>query len=391
MPDTDFESEEESSQDWRDQAKKDYENIHSRFKGANYGEFQKGNWFGNFAKQILQNYARHVNADYIKRKYPGVDPDTQAKKAIELAAKYCAIAGGLTATAASAAELSLIPTFGTDLSLVVPAVGSAVITDVVFTTRTQIRSTYDLSIIHGAPLSSDDVEDCYLIFMLAMGVKVEEMFGDIAKVAGPRIIAYNTRQVLRSGVRAFMVRVVQRLGGTKLAQKITERALMRLLVPGVSIPIASGLNYFFTKHILGLANKHMRRRGAIVRPLVCLYKLEKELDRTFAIKSLIVLIESAAHNEWSHYQLDALRHCQNTLCLSDEDLTKTEDWFDRDVESFISEAPKLKVKSAEQLIELLIVAAALYPNNSHDVAYSSTISKITNLSKVSRFSVSCVI
>lgn len=341
-----------------------------------FENFRKGGWFTSFVTWILSNYAKRVDAVYIRRKYPGVKLDQQAAKAITLAAKYSGVAGGMTAAAVSAVELSLVPTFGIDLPVIVPTIGVAVMADIGYTTLVQLRTTYDLSVIHGAPLAADDVEDCFLIFMLALGIKLEELAGNVFKVAGPRIVAYNARQILRSGVRAVLVGIAKKLGGAKLARKLTERALMRLIVPGVNIPIASGFNYYFTKQVLNIANQQMRRRGAVVQPLIRLYKEAPNLDRTVPIKAIITVLESGSEEGWSPYQLDAIRHCQGFLRLSDADVAKLESWFDRDVKSLISEMPSMNPKAGKALVDLLTVCAALFPDSLHDAAYSASIIQV---------------
>lgn len=120
--------------DWRDEVRRDYEEIRNYFKSMSYKDFQKGGWFASFVAWILSNYAKRVNAKYIRLKYPGVHPHHQASKAITLAAKYSGVVGGITAATVSAAELSLLPTFGTDLPVVIPTIGAAVIADIGCTT-----------------------------------------------------------------------------------------------------------------------------------------------------------------------------------------------------------------------------------------------------------------
>lgn len=214
--------------------------------------------------------------------------------------------------------------------------------------------------------------------MLALGVKLEELAGNVGKVVGPRIVAYNARRLLRNGVRAFLVGIARKLGGAQLARKLTERALMRLIVPGVNIPIASGLNYYFTKQVLNVANQHMRRRGAVIRPLIRLFKEAPDLDRTLPIKAIITVLESGSKDKWSQYQLDAIRHCQNFLRLSDADVAKLESWFDRDVASLVSEMPSMTPKAGKTLVDLLTVCTAMFPDSLHDAAYSNSIAQVAN-------------
>ena len=209
--------------------------------------------------------------------YPGAHPSNQARKAITLAARYNGVAGGLSASAITALELSSV---GPQAVFTVPAIATTIMTDVAFSTRTQLRTTYDLSVIHRAPLSLDDVEDCYLVFLTAMGVKLHELLADVARAVGPQVVAYNIRKLLRAGLRKSLQEVLMKIGGTRLARKLTERAMMRLLVPGISIPISSGFNYYFTKQILQVANRQMIRRGAVVQPLIRLFQRQPDLEKT---------------------------------------------------------------------------------------------------------------
>ena len=104
---------------------------------------------------------------------------------------------------------------------------------------------------------------------------------------------------------------------------------MRLIVASINIPLAGGLDYFLARKILEIANNQMRRRGAIVQPLVRLYAGESGLDQTFAVKAFVTMIQTVTPDKWSGQQLDALRHCQIALHLSDAQLRDLVQWFDR--------------------------------------------------------------
>jgi hypothetical protein len=259
----------------------------------------------------------------------------------------------------------------------VPAIGTAIMADVAYSTRTQLRSTYDLSVIHGAPLSVDDVEDCYLVFLIAMGVKAYELIGGVGKAVGPQVVAYNVRKVLRSGLRKALQEVLKKIGGTRLARKLTERAMMRLLVPGISVPIASTFNYYFTKKVLTIANRQMIRRGGVVQPVLRLYKREPELDKTFAAKVLLALVDAGDPEGWSEGQMDALRHCQSALSLDDADLAELEEYFDRGMDRLVDETPSISDAAIADVVELAVVGAALYPDELHDQAYAEAIARLS--------------
>lgn len=360
--------------DWKDEVRGEYEDLKSRFRGTKSEQFEKGQWFAEFVQWLLNAYAKQVDAAYIQKRYPGASASNQAAKAISLAAKFNGVAGGAAASAITALELSSL---GPQAFITVPAIGAAIMADVSYTTRTQLRATFDLSVIHGSPLKTDDVEDCYLVFLTAMGVKIQEMAGGLGKAVGPHVVAYNVRKLLRSGLRAALQAALKKIGGAWLAKKLTERAMMRLLVPGVSVPISYGFNYYFTKQVLTAANATMLRRGRVVQPLVRLYARDKSLPKTFAIKVLISVLDSGNADGWSENQMNALRYCQQALSLSDADLAELDAYFDRTVEDVLKEFPALRAEAAAELVQLLTVASSLFPSDDHDAAYAAAIAKIS--------------
>src|SRR5690606_32654834 len=160
---------------------------------------------------------------------------------------------------------------------------------------------------------------------------------------------------LRSGLRKSLQEVLKRVGGTKLAKKLTERAAMRLLVPGVNIPIAYGFNYYSTKSVLRVANLQMRRRGSTVQPLIRLYKRERGLGETGALKGLISVIDVGNPEGWSDNQMNALRHCQSALALRDEDLASLDEYFDRGIDDVLADLPDMDPKAWADLTDLCSV------------------------------------
>jgi hypothetical protein len=359
--------------DWRDDVHRDYEDLKRRFRTTTVDDLKSGNWFAESVQWILSNYARTVDATYIRRKYPGANPANQAKKVITLASKYNAIAGGLSASAITALQLSSI---GPQALITVPAVVTLIGVDVAYSSRTQLRATYDLSVIHKAPLSLDDADDCYLVFLTAMGVKLHELLGGVGKTVGPRIVAYNVRKLLRAGLRRTLQEALKRVGGVRLAKILTERAMMRLLVPGISIAIASGLSYYFTRQLLRVADLQMARRGAVVQPLVRLHAREPRLSKTLGPKVLIAIADLGDPEGWCEAQMEALRHCQSALSLSDEELAEFDTYFDRGVADVIKELPDEFAKGAEDLLELALVQAAFAEDDRYDAAYAEAIATL---------------
>ncbi|RKH12449.1 hypothetical protein D7V97_08405 [Corallococcus sp. CA053C] len=356
----------------KDDVQQEYEELKNHFKKTSFDDFRSGDWFSTFVQWMLTEYAKQVDADYLRRKYPGAGARNQAKKAVDLASKYAGVAGGASAAAVTGLELAGL---GPQAIVAVPAIGAAVMADIGFTTRLQLRTTYDLSVLHRAPLCLDDAEDCYLIFMTALGIKLSEVAGGFVKAVGPQIVQYNMRRFLRNGFRAALVEIIKKVAGSAIARKLTEKAILRVLVPGISIPISASANYAFTRSMLKVANKQMQRRGYIIEPLLKLYSVEKDFPRDFVVQSLIVMMESPRREGWDEEQMNSLRQTQSFLALSDAQVSALENWFDRTAADLAASLPKMDSRVAAALVEFLARCAAL-GDPSGDAAYSQAIEKI---------------
>jgi hypothetical protein len=259
------------------------------------------------------------------------------------------------------------------------AIGLAVMTDIGYCLRTHIRTTYDLSVIHGGPLTSDDVEDCYLVFMQAMDVNIEQIAGKLGKFfapRNPRVVTYNARMIVRGGLREFFLQITSNGGGPQLVRKLIERVNLRILVPGVNVAMAGTFNRRFTRHVLHIADRHMRWRGAVVQPLLKLYELHPQLDPLWVLQGIVVVVESGTAAEWSRQQIDALRYCQSMLGLSDEDLSELDGWFEENVYSFTATLPDLRANMVGQFLELLVVVSAMFPDSRNDREFAQSIAYI---------------
>jgi hypothetical protein len=219
----------------------------------------------------------------------------------------------------------------------------------------------------------DDMEDCYLVFLTGLGARVQDVLTTPVKAAGTRVIEYNVRKLLRAGLRKSLQELLKKLGGTWLARKLTERALMRLLVPGINIPVAAFANQWFTSRMLKTADRFMARRGQVIQPLVKMYKREGDLPRSFAVKALIAFVNNGDPELWSEEQMNALRICQSFLSLSDEDMAELDYCFELDLPAVLEES-SLSSQGAADLAELLTVAAAFADGERFDGAYAQALS-----------------
>lgn len=221
-----------------------------------------------------------------------------------------------------------------------------------------------------------------MIFSLALNMKLGEAAKDVVKAVGPAILKYNVRRLLRTGLRKALIEILRRLIGP-IARKLTEKALMRILVPGLSIPLSVWMNRKFTKSVLTQANIHMRRRGAVIRPLMEVFRAQPEFPKDLVVKSLIVLAQSGNPADgWPEEQMNALRYSQKMLCCTDEEIAALEGWFERSVQQVIESLPSLSESAGRALVQYLTVCAALNNEASHDVAYARTIAAVAQACQV---------
>lgn len=222
---------------------------------------REGTWFESLVQMILTKHAAKVNAAYFKEKYVGLDDERIAYRLVDATSNYVSIAGGIAAGAASAAQVAtFISAGGTIAAFVATLIG-----EISFITYKQLELIYDISVILNAKLDKDDPEDILTIFWFALGVNLWEDATNMLLKAGPRSAEYLGRKALRSGLRSAMQSVITKFGGTKLAQKLTEKALIKLIVPGINIPIAAVVNKKFTKALGKRAINNFKLRGASIK------------------------------------------------------------------------------------------------------------------------------
>lgn len=242
---------------------------------------KKGTWFPKILQMVLYQHAKKVNAEYFKRKYVGLDNERIAYRLTQTCSDVASIAGGLAAAVVSGAELAAFVSGGWTLT----AAAASLIGEISYITYIQLELIYDISIILDAELDKDDPEDIVTIFWLALGVNIWEDISNLVLKTGPRTAEYLGRKALRSGIRKAMQNIVVKFGGRKLAQKITEKALLRLIVPGVNIPIAAIINKRFTKSLGKKAIQNLKHRGVAVKSTKKLMKY----DRHFQIISIPII------------------------------------------------------------------------------------------------------
>ncbi len=246
-----------------DRLKEEIERFRKQL-GANPAEqIKSGSWFSKLLQMVLNEHAQKVNGEYFRRKYPGVDSERLAHRLVKNASNYAGISGSLAAGAVTASELSSVVSFGTSLGVL----GGSILTELSYTTYLQLKMIYDISVVLEADLDKDDPEDILTIFWLVLGVNVWENVANLLFFeTGPRAASYLGRKALRSGIRKALQLAMAKLGGQQLARKLTEKSMLKVIGPGVNVPIAYFGNKSFTVKLGDVAIKRLKHRALVIKP-----------------------------------------------------------------------------------------------------------------------------
>ena len=239
-------------------------------------EFRDGTFLASLLKRLFEEHVKSTTAQFFRSKYPALDSERIAFRLIKNAAHAAGLSGAAAASAVTAAELGAVESAGATLAVAAASFAS----EISATTYIQLRMVCDIATVFDAPFDPNDPEDLITMFWYAFGVnKWEDAFNAAIKV-GPRSAEYLGRKALRSGLRKALQNVAFKLGGAQLGRKITERALLKLIVPGINLPIAYLANVYFTKKLGKATIQHVKRRAAALRSLPALLASERKYQLT---------------------------------------------------------------------------------------------------------------
>lgn len=343
------------------EVKQQIEEFREMFSDNPEQHYRDGTWFETLVKMILTSHSKKVNAEYFKKKYVGLDNERIAYKLVDTTSNYVAIAGGIAAGVASAAELSAVFTVGATLA----AFGATLLGEISFITYKQMQMIYDISLILDARLEKDDPEDILTIFWFSLGVNVWEDASNLALKAGPRGAEYLGRKALRAGLRKALQKVLAKFGGAKLAQKLTERTLLKMIVPGFNIPIAAAVNKTFTKKLGKKAIKNFKIRSACIRSVDKL----KETERIYQILSLALIYHVGIVDE----MVDRISKCiemQNNVsrrvAVREEEEVLIDNLIDLEFEEFCTVLSEIEDARAKENLSQIACYSSLISNSDSD-------------------------
>src|SRR5580658_439456 len=128
------------------------DDLRAAAKSYTVDDIRDGGWFVRFLRHCIDTYAKKVNAQYFKEKYPGLPPDVVVARQVALAKQYAAIEGGLSGAAYSGAVAATIGSGGGGSPVMLPAAALSFVADLLFTTQRQFRLAYDMAVLYGVPL-----------------------------------------------------------------------------------------------------------------------------------------------------------------------------------------------------------------------------------------------
>jgi hypothetical protein len=212
--------------------------------------------------ETLKRYAQNASTDYLIKKYPGLPKDIIAERYIEQQARMAGLAGAASAAVVSAAVTSSIVAVPS-AAITIPVGIAALVVETGYTVRLQTRTAYDLCNLYGLSVDPDDPEDVQEIFAMGMGIKVGEWTGNALQRLVPGVAMQQARGFMRTGLirRKFQDWASKSLSREIARRYLTEKFLLTAVVPGISIILAAGWNYYFTKGLGRTVQARVRGRG----------------------------------------------------------------------------------------------------------------------------------
>ncbi|MCZ8540472.1 MULTISPECIES: hypothetical protein [Psychrobacillus] len=272
----------------KQEVKKQISEMKELFEDDPKHYLEEGTWFTKVLNKVLGD-SKNLNAEYFSKKYVGLDRDNIAKKLIKTASNKAAIAGGSAGAVVTGLEIAIVPSLGTSAI----AIGSTILGEFATITYVQLKLVYELSVLYNAKLDADDPEDLITIFLYTLGInKWEEASNAVLKV-GSRSSGYLGRKALRQfKITKFLQAAGKKVGGQQLARKITEKGLLKLLVPGINILVAASMNKVFTNNLGKQAIKTFKNRSLAIDSLSQLL----HFDRSFQLLTVPLIYYVGIHD-----------------------------------------------------------------------------------------------
>lgn len=234
-----------------------FEELREAAKAYTVDDIRGGNWFVRLLHLSLDAYAKKVDAEYFRKKYPGMPPDLVVTRQIDLAKRYAMIEGGLSAGAYSTAVALTIGAGGGPSPVTLPAAALSFVADLTFTSQLQLRLAYDIAVLYGVPIDTNDPEDLVDLLKVAFGVKAGELARDAVSRLAPEAVRQGVKGIFKGAALEF-VKALPVVG-----KYLLQRNIIKFAIPLVNIPLSAGLNYWWTGAIAKRAKAIFRNRAVL--------------------------------------------------------------------------------------------------------------------------------
>ena len=332
-----------------------------------------GDWFTLLLKTFLRSHAEKVSIDYFMKKYPGIPLDAIGDRLISQAVFASSIAGGFAGASVSVATLTSAISAGATITGGI----AALLTEMAYTTRLQMRLVYDLSLLYHKQINTEDPEDLMEIFSLALGIKTLERGGKVIKGLAPEAVRAQVRRATYGHTKAIQAGV-SRVLGPKIGGKITQRSIIRTAVPAVGIGISIAWNYYSTKSIAKIAKAKFRAKGIISEEFNHIIDKTKTADIIILQSSVMA---AQADGKWDKTEVEAVTLLADKLDLSEEERDSIEKSIHYDRTKFFNQLAQIEDQDFKQLLMEVMVLVSTSDQHLHkkELAFLEEAAKSLNL------------
>ena len=316
-------------------------------------DIKSGGWFVRLLHVALDSYAKKVDAEYFRKKYPGLPPDLVVERQIALAKRYAMIEGGLSAGAYSGLVAATIGSGGGASPATLPAAAVSFVADLTFTTTLQLRLAYDMAVLYGVPLDLEDPTDLYDLIQVALGVKAAQT----VQGAVGRLTPEAVRVLIKKTVSGPTLKLLQAL--PVIGKYLLQRNIIKFAIPLVNVPLSAGMNYLWTRSVASRARQIFRTRAVINERAT---KIADELDEhpSLLVRTLWFIVQ--ADQKQADGEADLLRQVGKIFADKPDAariVEELEATVSLDRSALFAEIKALPLEKRTQLLRAAIIGAAV--------------------------------
>jgi len=334
-----------NSEAMREKIRTEINDLKATARSFKIDAIKDGSWFNEFLASCLKGYHERVMKQggeaYLRNKYSGLPTDAVAGKLCQLAEQAAGLAGSLSGAAASGAVF----TAGAGIT----AAGLAVMGEVLYTIRLQLRLVYDLHLLYGIPLDTSDPEDLMAIFAVVDDIKLAEVGGIGAKALGPEVMRAQLFRLIHGNTKAIQS-VVRQVLGTRIARSVTQRSIIKTVVPVAGIAISAGWNYTATRLMGSRVRQEMRIKAGLREEAAYLHgKLSSDEQISLAVIEGMMAL-AIADGEFDDLEREVYLSFLNQLGLDEEQLSKLASKIHTDLEGVLKQLARVEDENSRVAI-----------------------------------------